>query len=304
MISMTGFGRATRVAGQRSVVIEIRSVNHRGLDIKVRSRALDAAAEVEAIRAVRARCARGSVQVAIDAVDGADKADPGGRIGEADELGVTRLRALRDRLEVARVALGLPGVVDLITLAAFVRLDHETPSAPTPLTWPEVQPALEEALARLQETRSQEGAALAVDLRARAANLGQLVDGIQALIPASAERAGRRLTERLHLAAAGLGAGGPLDPGRLAQEVAILADRLDVSEELARLGAHMIRLGQLVAGNAAAEGIGRPLEFLLQELGRELNTLGTKAQDAEISSLVSAGKAELEKIREQAQNIE
>ena len=96
-----------------------------------------------------------------------------------------------------------------------------------------------------------------------------------------------------------------VDPARLAQEVALLADRLDVSEELARLDGHRARLGPAAEpGAATTESIGRTLEFLIQELARELNTLGVKAQDVEVSALVIEGKAELEKIREQAQNIE
>jgi uncharacterized protein (TIGR00255 family) len=331
MFSMTGFGRAVALADGRRIVVELRSVNHRGLDVKIRSRILAAAAEVELLRAIRTGCARGSVQVSVDE-------DGGAAAGEgANDLSAERLRALATRLDSLRTDLGLPGPIDLGTLATFVRLERErdraAPTA-TALDWTTIRPAFDEALLGLREARRREGAALGQDLRARAAHLEDLVAQIRTRIPVSAEQSLRRLTERLSAVVAALRqvpeAGG-IDPARLAQEAALLADRLDVSEELARLGAHLTRLHDLLAPAAAptgqsagtnpvrpasdnltgtsavggpGEGIGRPLEFLLQEVGRELNTLGTKAQDVDISTLVIAGKAELEKIREQAQNIE
>jgi uncharacterized protein (TIGR00255 family) len=332
MFSMTGFGRAVALADGRRIVVELRSVNHRGLDIKIRSRILAAAAEVELLRAIRTGCARGSVQVSVDE-------DGGAAAGEgASDLTAERLRALATRLDSLRTDLGLPGPIDLGTLAAFVRLERErdraAPTA-TALDWTVIRPAFDEALLGLREARRREGAALGQDLRARAAHLDDLVAQIRTRIPISADQSLRRLTERLSAVVAALrqvpDAGG-IDPARLAQEAALLADRLDVSEELARLGAHLTRLRDLLAPAASAptgqpagtnpgrpasdnltgtsavggpgEGVGRPLEFLLQEVGRELNTLGTKAQDVDISTLVIAGKAELEKIREQAQNIE
>jgi uncharacterized protein (TIGR00255 family) len=319
MISMTGFGRAVAVVGGRRIVVEVRSVNHRGLDVKIRSRVLATAAEIDLLRCVRGACARGSIQISVD--------EDGGSAGDgAADLGPERLRALAERLEALRVDLGLGGAVDLPTLAAFVRLERERAgNGPAPLGWDEIRPAVQDALAGLGDARGREGRALAQDLRARAHRLDQLVGDIRARIPASADKALRRMTERLAVVAAALrqipDAGG-VDAGRLAQEAAVLADRLDVSEELARLGAHLDRLRDLLAQGAAegtkdgpgasdssgrsttSEGVGRPLEFLLQEVGRELNTLGTKAQDVDISTLVIAGKAELEKIREQAQNIE
>ena len=338
---MTGFGRGVAVVAGHRIVVEIRSVNNRGLDIKVRSRVLAAAAEIELLRAIRAWCARGSIQITVE--------EDGGSVGTADgpdglgDLGPARLRALAARLEALRADLGLGGAVDLATLAAFVRLERERDraqggaAAVATLEFAEVAPALHEALAGLREARAREGLVLAQDLRGRAARLDQLVAEIAVRVPVSADKALRRLGERLAVATAALRQlpeGASIDPGRLAQEAAVLADRLDVSEELARLGAHLDRLRELLAhipphaprdagtaggprasdsgavpgdpgsGPPSAEGVGRPLEFLLQEVGRELNTLGTKAQDVDISTLVIAGKAELEKIREQAQNIE
>jgi uncharacterized protein (TIGR00255 family) len=330
MFSMTGFGRAVALVDGRRIVVELRSVNHRGLDVKIRSRILAAAAEVELLRAIRTGCARGSVQVSVDEDGGGTAAGEG-----AADLSAEHLRGLTTRLESLRVTLGLTGGIDLATLAAFIRLERERDRAApvaTALDWPSIRPPFDEALAGLREARRREGAALGQDLRARAAHLDQLVAQIRTRIPITADQSLRRLTDRLAAVVAALRQipdGGVIDSGRLAQEAALLADRLDVSEELARLGAHLDRLRTLVTPGASAppaaamasgtnpggpasdtllgvagEGIGRPLEFLLQEVGRELNTLGTKAQDVDISTLVIAGKAELEKIREQAQNIE
>jgi uncharacterized protein (TIGR00255 family) len=148
--------------------------------------------------------------------------------------------------------------------------------------------------------RVTEGAAILADLERRRVGLQALVEKIADLVAAVPGRAARRLEERL---AALSGAVPALEPGRLAQEIAILAERLDVSEEIVRLRAHLDHLGQLLAGESA-EAPGRRIDFLAQELGRELNTLGGKIQDAAISALVIDGKAELEKLREQAQNIE
>jgi uncharacterized protein (TIGR00255 family) len=308
MISMTGFGRAVASAGTRRIVVEVRSVNHRGLEVKVRGRSLSAAAEVEAIRYLRSQCNRGSVQVTID-----EEREAGSEL-RTDDLSVERLQSLHARLEQLRQELGgLDGkVVDLMTLQAFVRLERDRTSgghaSPEPVEWAHVQPALAEAVEQLRRFRSSEGQALAVELQTRRAHLGTLVEELRVRIPASAERARHRLIERVSAVAASLGEAGPIDPGRLAQEVAVLTDRLEVTEEMARLDAHLARLGEILGQTptkaSGGEGVGRPLEFLLQELGRELNTLGTKAQDADISAVVIAAKAELEKIREQAQNIE
>jgi uncharacterized protein (TIGR00255 family) len=303
MMSMTGFGRATAVtvaggtatstgtAGrQRRVVVEVRSVNHRNLDVKVRGRTVDAACEVEIIRAVRAAVARGSVQVTVE--EEADSHAAGGPL--------ERMRAAYGALEALRAELKVEAPVSLDTVAAFLRLERER-GLEGSIGFAEVEPALNEALRGLAATRSVEGNALAVELRARAVALGKIVTSLRAITAPLAERAQKRLVERLAAAAAAIS----LDPARLAQEAALLADRLDVSEELARLETHRARLdGLLAGGQEPGASLGRTLDFLLQELGRELNTIGAKSQDAEVASLVIAGKAELEKIREQAQNIE
>jgi len=293
LLSMTGFGRALAAAPGRQLAVEIRSVNHRNLDIKVRSRNLTAACEAEIHRAIRARLRRGSVQVTVD-----EESE-----GPGDTAGVTvRARELYAELESLRQELGIQQPVDLATVAAFLRLDRTGRDAPPP-GWPVLEPAVLGALAELLGMRRNEGQALKRDLEGRVRTLEALGGKLRARVGPLAARAQARLGERLNQA---LGAQGvAVDPARLAQEAAVLADRLDVSEELARFETHQQTLAGWVSGEQAPpEGLGRALEFLLQELMRELNTLGAKSQDAEVSMLVVAGKAELEKIREQAQNIE
>jgi uncharacterized protein (TIGR00255 family) len=298
MMSMTGFGRGTAITTvtgtaprPRLVVVEVRSVNHRNLDVKVRGRTVDAACEVEIIRVVRAAVARGAVQVVVEE-EAADSRAGGGTL--------ERMRAAYGALEALRADLKVEAPVSLDTVAAFLRLERDR-GLEGALGFAEVEPALGEALRALATTRSVEGAALAVELRDRAAVLGQIGASLRVATAPLAERAQKRLVERLAAAAAAVA----LDPARLAQEAALLADRLDVSEELSRLETHRARLdGLLSGGEDPRASLGRTLDFLLQELGRELNTIGSKSQDAEVASLVIAGKAELEKIREQAQNIE
>jgi uncharacterized protein (TIGR00255 family) len=160
-----------------------------------------------------------------------------------------------------------------------------------------LRPGVEGALAGLRTTRAREGAALAADLAARTSKLRAgaraIADGAAAL----PDRFARRLEERLAPVRELPG----FEPGRLAQEAALMAERLDVSEEITRLRTHLDHVEEILTEPGA---VGRKLDFVIQEIGRELNTIGSKAQDAHIAGLVIDGKVELEKIREQAQNIE
>jgi len=289
IVSMTGFGRASSSAEGRRLVVEIRSVNHRGLDVKVRGR-IAPSCELEIGRAVRAAIGRGSVLVSVEEE----------RAVELPGVDLDRVRSLYRALETLRVELGVSAPVDLGTVAAFVRAGGE--AAAGPLAWEILQAPVGEALATLQSMRAREGEALGTDLGQRFARLRALAAELTMATAALPERAARRLHERVGVLAAQAG----VTPERLAQEVALLAEKLDVSEELTRLGAHLSAAEALLSPTAAAarEGVGRTLEFLLQEIGRELNTLGTKSQDAGVAATVVQGKAELEKIREQAQNIE
>jgi uncharacterized protein (TIGR00255 family) len=196
--------------------------------------------------------------------------------------------------------LGLAQPVDLATVAAFLAGPGARPVRRDEMTWDGVRPAVDQALQEVQATRAREGAALSADLRQRFDRLRELAAKIAQAASGLPTRAARKLEERL---AAVVTSGTVLDPARLAQEVAILTEKLDVSEELVRLRTHLDHLGGLLAATAP-EAAGRKIDFFVQEVGREINTIGSKVQDAPIAALVVESKAELEKLREQAQNIE
>ncbi len=284
--SMTGFGRATAEAGERRLHVEIRSLNHRGLDLKIRSREPDAFCDHEIGRAVRSAIERGTVVVQIR--------DESRR--EAGEIDEERLRSVHATLERLRQALEIDEAVSLRTVAAFMRAIGAESIAGEQL-WESLRPAVERALAELRANRAREGAVLAKDLTAQHTRISQLAEEIATKAAGLPASFARRLEERV----AARGSQPGLDAGRLAQEVALLAERLDVSEELVRLGAHLALVTDLLAAGGA---LGRKLDFVIQELGRELNTIASKAQDAGIAALVIDAKAALEKMREQAQNVE
>jgi uncharacterized protein (TIGR00255 family) len=294
VVSMTGFGRARATLGQRAVGVEIRSLNHRGLDVKLRAYDAQLAPEIETeiLRLVRQTLARGSVAISLRD----ENAD-----GQGGVLDSARVRQLHMALDNLRQEMGLSGPLGLDTVGTFMAATKAGPTAEIPASsWQELAPAIETALAGLCAMRAHEGEAIRADLARRLSNLRALVERISELAVLVPGRAGRRIEERL---AALVGGNPSIDPARLAQEVALLADRLDVSEEIARLRAHFDHLATLLDGKAK-DAPGRRVDFLAQEIGRELNTLGGKIQDAAIAALVIDGKAELEKLREQAQNIE
>jgi uncharacterized protein (TIGR00255 family) len=287
---MTGFGRALvdfdAGSARGRLRVEIRSVNHRGLDLKVRAPQPDAFCEAEIGRSVRAAVERGSVTVHIR-----EEAQPA-RAG-IDEA---RARQVNAALERLRADLGIVEPVGLAAIAAFMSASDGGGLEGEAL-WEALRPGVEKALGELVATRRREGAALAEDIRGRVERLGGLVAEIRAVTAGLPERFARKLEERL----AALRGQPGFEPARVAQEAALMAERLDVSEELVRLATHLEHLGELLRAPGA---VGRKLDFFVQEVGRELNTIGSKAQDARVSGLVIDGKAELEKLREQAQNVE
>ncbi len=283
---MTGFGRASTEAGERRLRVEIRSVNHRGLDLKIRGADTDAFLGAEIGRAVRAAVERGAVTVNM-------RDESAGGSAGVDEA---RVRAVHGSLERLRQELELEEPVGLSTVAAFMNagagggLEGEA-------LWEALRPAVDAALAELVATRQQEGRALAADIGAHRTRLVELAARLRQATAPLAEKFARRLTEKLDAFRGQPG----FEPGRIAQEAALMADRLDVSEELVRLDTHLAHAGELVAASGA---VGRKLDFVIQEIGRELNTIASKSQDAGVAALVIDAKAELERMREQAQNVE
>jgi uncharacterized protein (TIGR00255 family) len=299
---MTGFGRATVEVGEKRLRVEIRSVNHRGFDLKIRSYSPDTYCDAELSRAVRAAVERGALTVSIRE----EAAPASAGIDEA------RAKAVHAALEKLRRLLAIEEPVGLSTVAAFIGTAPATAELSGEALWEALRPAIDTALAELRATRAREGKALAVDLMARIGRLQFLARAIEAGAADLPDRYARRLEERMSAVRDQPG----FDPGRLAQEAALMAERLDVSEELTRLGTHLGHLREIIStgadsdagagrsGGAGEAAVGRKLDFIIQEVGRELNTIGSKAQDVGIAGLVIDGKVELEKVREQAQNIE
>jgi uncharacterized protein (TIGR00255 family) len=289
--SMTGFGRAEVSHGAVVVTVEARSVNHRHLDVALRLPRALAGLELDARRLVQSRLERGRVDVAVQL------ALQAGQAPARVKLDVDLAREYLAQARTLAATLDARGEADLawvLDRPGVVRMEEAeaTPAEP----WPALAEALGLALDELVARREAEGERLARELRALHAELTALVAALAARAPAAAARREERLRERLRSL---LGEG--VDEGRILTEAAVWADRSDVSEELARLRAHLAEFTLLLDKGGP---VGRPLDFLLQELHREVNTVGAKADDLEMSQSMLAAKGVLERIREQVQNLE
>lgn len=283
---MTGFGRGTADVGAKRIHVEVRSVNHRGLDLKIRAREPDATCDAEIARAVRAAVERGAVTVHLRD----DSAT------NSDGIDAAKAKTTYRELQRLREDLNITAAISLETVVAFMGAAR-APGVAGEALWESLRPAVTAALNELRQTRQREGESLAQDMQDRIKALVTIAARLTSESATLPERFAQRLTERL----AALRGQAGVDEGRLAQEVALMAERLDVSEELVRLRTHLGHLHDICRSDGA---VGRKLDFVIQEVARELNTIGSKAQDAGVAALVIDGKVELEKLREQAQNIE
>ena len=290
--SMTGFGAASQEGGALSVHVEIRSVNHRHLLVKSRLpqevSGLDAAVETQ----VKKRLARGSVSVALGLE----------RTGAEACATIDAEVAARYQQEVAHLAekLGLePGLsMDaLLALPGVVGGENGRRRADSRLE-KLVLGTIDEALLRLVEMRETEGRAIEEDLRKHAAATAKLVRRIERRMPTVVRAHQRNLEKRVGELLSGQTA---IQPADVAREAALLADRLDVSEEVARLDSHLVQLDTFLEKGGR---IGRKLDFLVQEIFREINTIGAKCSDAKVSHWVVEAKTHAERLREQVQNVE
>ncbi len=287
--SMTGFGAGHGASGGEELDVEVRSVNHKFCEVKVRAPRELGALELDAVKAVKERLARGGVEVAIRR--------PGAAGGLAPRVDVALAQSYaRAFAEIAaRTGLGGPTLSDLVGAEGVVRLEER--AVDVEAAREALRVALAKALDALAAMRSREGEALDRDLSGRLAHVEELVGRVAELVPAALAAHQARLTERVQELARGV----TLDPARLAQEIAILADRTDVTEEITRLRSHV---GQVRALLRSGEPAGRKLDFLVQEMHREVNTIGSKSQSGEIAAAVVEMKAEIERMREQVQNVE
>lgn len=287
---MTGYGQGTCEVGGRRLVVEVRSVNHRFLEIKLRLPWSDAALEMHVTQAVRARLSRGAVTVSVR--------DEGGGGGQAVHVDLALARQYYDALGSLRASLGIGEPVSLALVAAQpgVLTVGETVQDGEAL-WRAIAPGFGQALDGLVAAREREGAALEADLSARCQALEGMARDLAELTHDAPEHYRKKLRDRLERALKP----GEIDPQRLAQEVVIAADKADVAEELTRMAAHLTECRRLVG---SAEANGRRLDFLTQELNREVNTIGAKSQSAPVAARVVDAKAEIERLREQIQNVE
>ena len=290
MHSMTGYGRGQVVAESTKVVVEIQSVNKRQTEISISLPSAFASLENDLRTKVDRSLHRGRITVTILATGPTAHVQP---LVDQDlaNLYLVRFRQLQKELALPgeitiETILRSPGV---ISSSEQGLLDQSTPTA--------VNTALDLALQQLLEMRAKEGSNLHKELTRRIRSVRQAIAKIRRLQPRVTKRYRELLFERVKK----IGVEISLDDDRLTKEVAFFAERSDFSEELSRLESH---LDQFSETTNKQQAIGRTLEFIGQEIGRELNTLGAKANDAEISRIVVHCKAELEKIREQVQNVE
>jgi len=288
--SMTGFGAGRGASGGEEIAIEIRAVNHKFCEVKARLPRELAALEPAVVRGVKDALARGGIDVSLR------RAGAGGALAPRVDAALAEAYARAYAEVQARLGLHDPiRLRDVVSAEGVIRLDER--DADLEAARAATEAALATALGALVAMREREGAALAADLEARLATVEALVARVEVLAPLAVEHHRTRLAERIKELTQGL----PLDPARLAQEVALLADRSDVAEEITRLRSHVAQARQLLGGREPA---GRKLDFLVQEMHREVNTIGSKSQHAELSGLVVSLKAEVERMREQVQNVE
>jgi uncharacterized protein (TIGR00255 family) len=291
--SMTGFGRADVANELCTITVEARSVNHRHLDLAIRLPRSLASLEPRVRRTLSQRLERGRVDLSVQLAPGTGVSLQ--RV--AVDAALAREYAERARTLAKELGLaGEPSLTWVLERSGVVRLeDPDLPDAEA--LWPTFEAALTRAIDALVDQRTVEGAALTAELRALRVELTAHVDAMVARAPAGAARREERLRERIRTLVESAG----VDEARILTEVAVWAEKSDVAEELARLRSHLQQLGTTLDKGGP---VGRPLDFLLQELNREVNTVASKADDLELSQTALGAKGVLEKMREQVQNLE
>jgi uncharacterized protein (TIGR00255 family) len=291
MKSMTGFGRAMVEQDGHRCTVELRTVNHRYFDLSLRLPRSFQVLEPEVRRFLQERIPRGSISGAVS-FDGQE--EDAGTVVMNSALAGRYVALLRE----FKAKHGLTGEVDINTIAALPDVFGSEPAeADEQSVWPILQTALTAAVERVEDNRAKEGDHLAREFETRLTKVTAVLAELERRGP---DRA-RTLKERFRNRVTALAPDTELDPGRLAQEIVLLADRIDYTEECVRLRVHCQQFRDMMQDGAP---LGRRLNFLVQEMGREANTIGSKANDPEISALVIDIKEEIEKLREQVQNVE
>ena len=289
--SMTGFGRRQGTWLDGTVTVEVRSVNHRFLEISIRLPKSMSRHEESFKKAIQAHCSRGRVDMTVLLQGGRGSA-------RSLQLDAGLAKQYHQALRTLQRTLKLGGSIDIGLVAGFrdlVALSDQPVDDPKLAKL--VGKLVLQALQDLAKMRKREGGLLARDILVRIATLREL----KAQVAERAPVVGQETFDRMKSRVKKLLGGDIPDLPRLHQELALYADRGDITEELVRLDAHMVQFDHTVH---STESVGKTLDFLLQEMGREVNTIGSKANDVSITAVVVQMKAELERIREQIQNVE
>lgn len=294
--SMTGFGRSEYSDGKRNIIVEIRSVNHRYGDITVKMPRRYSFAEEKLKGIVKGIARRGKIEVSIQ-VENLTEDDVNVR------LNLPVARQYYENLKELKAAFGFDGAEGNISLQYLAGLPDVMRSVPDVEDEDEILKALSvpvrQAAVKLDEMRTVEGAKLAEDILKRGELIRGMVKRIEERSPGVVKDYTEKLRERIRELIEGAA---EVPEERILTEAAIFADKCSVTEELVRLDSHMLQLSNIIGKSNQPDG--KKLDFLVQEMNREANTIGSKANDLEITSLVLEIKSEIEKIREQVQNIE
>ncbi|HOO41143.1 MAG TPA: YicC family protein [Syntrophales bacterium] len=290
--SMTGYGKAEAMLDGRKYAVEIRSLNHRYLEISLRLPGSLSSLETEIRRRVGERFSRGRIEVSV-------RVDTNGNMEEGRlELNLPLLKNYHDLLRRLKAEFQLSGDITLDHFTGFkdifVPMEVDTDME---LIAAQIGTVLDEAVRLLTEMRQKEGELLLVDLDEHIRRVEGCLNVIADRAPKCVQEYQRRLTERIRELTGGV----DVDEIRLNQEVAIMADKSDVTEEIVRLASHISQFREMLK---SGDAIGRKIDFLIQEMNREINTIGSKTGDLDISRNVIEIKSELGKLREQVQNIE
>lgn len=292
--SMTGFGRGEASLDEQKITIEIKSVNNRFCDIQIRQPRLLAALESR-IREATGKClSRGKIDLFINYED--KRADSIKVLADINlaEAYVTAFREIADSTSIPEgLNAALIGRMNDVMHVESARIDEES-------VWQLLDLALNQALANLLSMRRQEGQKLVDDILLKLEQLEKMLEQIALRAPTVPVEYRAKLKQRLQDLLEDQ-AGAFFDEQRMAAEIAVFADKCAIDEELVRLGSHFVQMKQMLE---ETEPIGKKLDFLMQEINREVNTIGSKANDLQLTRLVVNMKSELEKIREQVQNLE
>ena len=285
---MTGFGAADAQWEAWICQVEIRSVNQRFLDIRCRLPLGFQTMEPEIKKQIKAVSSRGKIDCSIKLEKGASE--------EKLKLNLERAQHYNELLTEFEALSGRKVGVDARDLSSLNIIEENKSGEPPEKCEKVIRECLSRALEGLQEMKEREGQAMQSDIQQRLSSCGNIVNSIEKISQAEPERFRDRIQERFSQLTEGI----EINPERLEQEIALLADRLDISEEVVRFRTHLEHMDEIMSQRE----VGKKAEFLLQELNREVNTMASKSNHAGISQSSVEIKSELEKVREQLQNIE